>query len=296
VEVIAAPEPPPGWGGKVHALEVGLGRVATTWVLLTDADTRHAPGLLDAAQATARERGLAALSVAGRQEARGLGEQLLVPPVFALLDALLGDWRRAASGELELANGQFILARRDALAAAGLFASVRGQPLDDVALARELARQGSRCGFYRDQDRLRVRMYRGLAAAARGWRRNLGLLLAAHPVRAARALAWALAAPLGLAAALAAGAWPAAALAYLLGVAASARLRAGSRHSPWGGLLYPADALALAAVLLLAADDHRRGRLPAWRGRRVVPPGGTAGDAVESAASQEAPTGGRRRR
>jgi cellulose synthase/poly-beta-1,6-N-acetylglucosamine synthase-like glycosyltransferase len=272
VEIVDAPPPPPGWGGKVHALEVGLAGAASEWVLLTDADTRHAAGLLAAALATARRQELAALSIAGRQETGGPGELLLVPAVFALLDALLGDWRRAAAGEAGIANGQFILARREALRRAGLFAAVRAEPLDDVALARRLLAHGLRCGFYRDQERLRIRMYRGLAETWAGWRRNLGLLLAPRPRRAALALLGVAGPPLLLLGALAAGAWPAAAAALLLGAGASALLRSGGRHSPWGGLLYPWDALALSALLVLALDGVRRGRLPPWKGRAVVPP------------------------
>src|SRR4029453_8942799 len=97
----------------------------------------HQPELLARAHAAVRNSGLDAISIAGRQEARG-GEAILMPVVFALLDAMLGDWRRAARGDgPPVANGQFILVRRAALEAAGGMAAVRGETLDPVALARE---------------------------------------------------------------------------------------------------------------------------------------------------------------
>ncbi len=259
---------PAGWRGKLHALAAGLSGVETPWVLLTDADTRHAPDLLARALAAAAERRLDAVSVAGRQEARGW-ENLLVPPVFALLDALLGDWEAAAVGEgPALANGQFILLRRDALAAAGGLAPIRGAAIDDVALARLLRAGGARTGFFRSGG-LTVRMYRGLGEALRGWRRNLGGLFGGRPKVLAAALAATLLPAAGLFAALAAGRWVEAALLWTAGAAASALLRTGSGHAPAWGLLWPADALLLAAGVALGAADYRRGRLSSWKGREM---------------------------
>jgi cellulose synthase/poly-beta-1,6-N-acetylglucosamine synthase-like glycosyltransferase len=259
---------PAGWRGKLHALAAGLPAVATPWVLSTDADTRHAPDLLARALAAAAERRLDAVSVAGRQAARG-GENLLVPPVFALLDALLGDWEAAAAGEgPAVANGQFFLLRRDALAAAGGLAPIRGAAIDDVALARLLRASGARTAFFRS-DGLTVRMYRGLGEALRGWRRNLGGLFGARPKVLTAALAATLLPAAGLLAALAAGRWVEAVLLWTAGVVSSALLRAGSGHAPAWGLLWPADALLLAAVLALGTADYRRGRLSSWKGREM---------------------------
>jgi cellulose synthase/poly-beta-1,6-N-acetylglucosamine synthase-like glycosyltransferase len=260
---------PAGWPGKVHALAVGARGVETPWLLLTDADTRHAPGLLARAHAGAAARRLDAVSIAGVQEARGPGENLLIPAVFALLDALLGDWTAAADGSgPPVANGQFLLLRRQAWESAGGFAAVRGAPLDDVAIAARLRDQGFRTGFLRS-DGLRIRMYRGWRQAVRGWRRNFGGLLGGRWKTLAAALAVLLLPPLALLAALAGGRWVEAVLLWSMGAAASMLLRLGSRHEPAWGLLYPLDTLLLAAVLLLGALDRRRGRLASWKGREV---------------------------
>lgn len=260
---------PDGWRGKVHALWVGSQGIETPWLLLTDADTRHAPDLLARAHAAAAGRRLDAVSLAGVQEVRGPGENLLIPAVFALLDALLGDWRAAAeSSGPPVANGQFILLRRTALEASGGLEAVRGEPLDDVAIVTLLRAHGFRTGFLRS-DGLRVRMYRGWGEALRGWRRNLGGFLGLRTGTAAVALAVLLLPPLTLVAALAGGRWLEAAFLWAAGAAASTLLRAGSRHSLAYGPLYPLDALLLAAVLLLGVIDRRRGRLASWKGRQM---------------------------
>jgi cellulose synthase/poly-beta-1,6-N-acetylglucosamine synthase-like glycosyltransferase len=260
---------PPGWRGKVHALRVGSLGVEAPWLLLTDADTRHAPDLLARAHAAAAGRRLDAVSLAGRQEVRGAGENLLTPLVFALLDALLGDWEAAAdSSGPRVANGQFILLRRQAWESCGGFEAVRNEPIDDVAIVDRLREGGFRTGFLR-QPGLRVRMYRGWAEALRGWRRNVGGLLGRPPKRVAVILAVLLLPPLGLFAALCGGRWLEATLLWSAGAAASMLLRSGGGHAPAYGLLYPLDALLLAAVLLLGTSDRRRGRLASWKGREI---------------------------
>jgi len=260
---------PPDWPGKVHALAVGAQGVETPWLLLTDADTRHAPDLLARAHAAAASRRLDAVSIAGLQEVRGLGENLLIPAVFALLDTVLGDWQAAADGSgPPVANGQYILLRREAWESAGGFESVRGEPLDDVAIAARLRAHGFRTGFLRSQG-LRIRMYRGWREAVQGWRRNLGGLFGSRLQTLAAALAVLLLPPVALLAALAGGRWVEAVLLWSAGAAASMLLRAGSRHAPAYGLLYPLDAFLLSAVLILGALDRRRGRLASWKGREI---------------------------
>lgn len=255
-----------GWRGKVHALRAGWQGTDTPWVLLTDADTRHGPGLLARAlAAAAHEQDLDAVSLAGTQECRSFGERLIIPAVFALLDALLGDWQAAGAGAgPAVANGQFILLRREAWEAAGGFEAVRNEPLDDVAIVARLRQRGFRTAFFREPG-LRVRMYRGLGETWRGWRRNLGGIFGLRPRTLAAVLAVLLVPVLFLLGFLATGRWVEAALLWSAGAAASIVFRSGSVY----GLLYPLDAVLLAALVALGAADRRRGRLASWKGREM---------------------------
>jgi chlorobactene glucosyltransferase len=269
LSLLAAGPLPAGWPGKVHALWVGAQGVETPWLLSTDADTRHAPDLLACAHAAAAERRLDAVSLAGFQEVRGVGENLLIPAVFALLDAILGGWDAvAAGGGPPVANGQFILVRREAWESSGGFESVRAAPIDDVALAAGLRAHGFRTGFFRAPG-LRVRMYRGFREAVRGWRRNLGALFSHLPGTTGAVLAVLLLPPLALIAAALTGRWLEALLLWAAGATASTLLRSGSGHAPAYGLLYPLDALLLAVVLVLGVLDRWRRRPVSWKGRRV---------------------------
>src|SRR6202521_5551875 len=208
-----------------------------------------------------------AVSLAGFQEARVLAENLLVPGVFALLDALLGAWEEAAaSGGPPVANGQFLLLRRSAWESCGGFEAVRDAATDDVAMAVLLRRHGYRTGFFRAPDLLSVRGYRGFREATRGWRRNLGGLLGQRPGATLAALAVLAAPALALAGALASGSAVAAALLWGAGAVTSACLRAGGGNRPAYALLYPLDALLVAGVLAAGARDRRRGQLLSWEG------------------------------
>lgn len=270
LELLAADSPPPGWRGKVNAMATGLRGTTEPWVLLVDADARLAPELLARAHAAAAAHGLDGVSIAGAQLAGGAGEALLVPAVFALLDLLLGDWRRAAFGDgPAVASGTFVLVRRAALEASGGFAAVRDATIDDVELFRVLRRHGFRTAFWRAPDQLEVRMYEGLAAALAGWRRNLAAIFAGRPAAAAASLAACFLPALLLTLCLVRWRLVAAGLLWASGALAGLVCRATSRSPRWPALLFPLDDLLLGGALALALLDRRRGRLTSWKGRSI---------------------------
>jgi len=271
LEALAARPLAAGWSGKVNALATGFAGVTTPWILLTDADTRHRPELLARAHAAAAEYRLDAISLSGRQATAGLGESLLTPAAYALLDRMLGDWRPYARGEgaTPSANGQYFLLKTEALRTIGGFAAIAGDALDDVALANKLHAGGFKVGFRRAGDALTVRMYRGARATFRGWRRNFALFVAARPAAALASIALPLATALTMILALAFRAPAAFAICWLGGAVASATTHRSSGHNPFTGAFFPLDALLLAATLGLAMVDRGRGKAASWRGREI---------------------------
>jgi hypothetical protein len=89
--ILAAPELPPGWTGKVWAQEYGVREAiarGAEWVWLTDADVRHAPDVLDRLLATAHRGRRDFVSVMARLRCATVVEKPSSRPSILLRDAL----------------------------------------------------------------------------------------------------------------------------------------------------------------------------------------------------------------
>lgn len=137
---------PPGWTGKLWALHQGDGTIRhdeAPFLLLTDADIRHAPDSLRALvkRALASRLVLASLMVRLRCESRA--EQWLIP-AFVFFFGMLFPFRQVRKpwARTAAAAGGCVLLDRLAFAAAGGFAAIRGAVIDDCALARRMKARG----------------------------------------------------------------------------------------------------------------------------------------------------------
>jgi hypothetical protein len=158
---------------------------------------------------------------------------------------------------------------------------VRGDILEDVALARRAKRAGLRLYFANTRTLAEARMYRGLAELWRGWRKNLYKLLGSSMTRVLWVVTrevtlWVLpvatfVASLGLAAsdglASAASAVSGAIAVVSLGASAALGRRAATlagRH----GFLTPLGKLILVAMVLASTYRTVIAGGVAWKGRR----------------------------
>ncbi len=136
---------PPGWSGKLWALEQGRKFVTTEYVLLLDADITMQPGMLATLIARMRERQLDCLSLMAELRMQGLWEKLLLP-AFVYFFKLLYPFRVVNSrrSKLAAAAGGCILLKTRQLERIGGFASLKSALIDDCALAYQLKSQGAR--------------------------------------------------------------------------------------------------------------------------------------------------------
>ena len=182
LRVVTAGSLPPGWSGKLWALDQGLEHAAAEapradFVWLSDADIAHGPQNLRrlVAKALDDDRDLVSLMVA--LSCRGFWERLLVPPFIYFFQMLypfawVNDPRRRTAA----AAGGCILLRRRALEAAGGFEPIKGELIDDCALARRIKGLGGAGGGARDSSGGgRGRIWLGLTAEARSIRPYQGL-------------------------------------------------------------------------------------------------------------------------
>jgi hopene-associated glycosyltransferase HpnB len=137
---VVGEELPPGWVGKVWALEEGRRAAGEPdYYLLTDADIWHAPGSLRRLVAESEADGLALNSRMARLHCDSPAELLLIPP-FLYFFNLLYPMRRV--NRRPAAAGGCMLVRRDALERVGGFEAIRDRVIDDVSLARVVAPYG----------------------------------------------------------------------------------------------------------------------------------------------------------
>jgi hypothetical protein len=182
LKILGTDELPVGWTGKNYAVSLGAAAATGDWLLFTDADTYHLPGAARRAVADAADHDAALVSYSPEQEMESFGERALIPFVFCRLSAHYSFARVNDPARPDAAaNGQFLMLRRDAYEAIGGHASVAGQILEDVALARRVKQAGYAIYFTGPIGVVRTRMYRSFGAMWQGWTKNLYLLVGGRP-------------------------------------------------------------------------------------------------------------------
>lgn len=162
VRILPASTLPDGWTGKLWALNEGVvSRLAETpaFYWFTDADVTHAPDALRRLVSRAVHDKLDLVSLMVLLQSKTLPERALIP-AFLYFFLMLYPPRWIADEDLGTAGaaGGCILLRRDALERIGGFASIRGEVIDDCALAKAIKRSGGRVwmGLTRKSQSLRV--------------------------------------------------------------------------------------------------------------------------------------------
>lgn len=176
VQVLDAPPLADGWFGKQWACHTGMQRARGELLLFTDADTRHQPELITRLVQVRAERNADLLSVSGTQEMVTFWERAIQPVVFALILTRFGGARpieRARQPADVVANGQCFMMSRTAYDAVGGHTAVRDTVAEDLMLAQRTVEAGRRVSLALGPDHLSTRMYDGLDAIVRGWRKNV---------------------------------------------------------------------------------------------------------------------------
>lgn len=145
LRIVGAEPLPPGWSGKLWALHQGLAQVDTPYALLLDADISIVPGTLQALLDKRRQSGVALLSVMARLRMDGFWEKLLMPAFIHYFKLLYPfDLANSANPRHAAAAGGCILIETSALRAIGGIEAIRGELIDDCALAAAVKRGGFR--------------------------------------------------------------------------------------------------------------------------------------------------------
>lgn len=176
LKVIDAPPLPEGWFGKQWACASGAAVARGQLLLFTDADTWHAPDLLPRSVNAMIARNAEFLTVAPHQEMHSFWERVVQPQMFGMLSIRYGGTEQVSNTRHPsnaIANGQFILLRRDSYDAMGGHALVKHVVAEDLALAQQFVRAGRRIALLLAIDQMSTHMYASLSEIVRGWRKNI---------------------------------------------------------------------------------------------------------------------------
>jgi hopene-associated glycosyltransferase HpnB len=146
-----------GWTGKLWAVSQGIeaaARVAPDYYLLTDADIEHAPDNVSQLVARAQAGRFDMVSLMVKLRCESLAEKALIP-AFVFFFFKLYPPGAGTSG----AAGGCILIRRTALERIGGLGRIRGELIDDCALAREVKSSGGRLWLGVTQTTRSIRPY-----------------------------------------------------------------------------------------------------------------------------------------
>lgn len=271
LRIVAAPPLPRGWTGKLSAMNRGLAEAGDAeLVLFTDADIVHGPADLSALVARLDDKKRDLVSLMVKLHCDSVAERLLIPAFvffFAMLYpfAWVADRRRKTAA----AAGGCMLIRRTALERIGGLAAIKGELIDDCALARAVKNSGGSIRLDLTREAESIRPYPTLASIWNMIARSAFTQLRYSPALLigtviAMALTY-LTPPVllvfgGGAAWLGAAAWVAMTIAYMPMV-----LFYGL--SPLWAPLLSVTALIYLGATIASAWRHYRGRGGSWKGR-----------------------------
>jgi hopene-associated glycosyltransferase HpnB len=148
VKIHVASPLPPGWTGKLWALNEGIQLAASQspeFLWFTDADIEHAPDTLRRLVFRAERDSLDLASLMVLLQAKTIPERLLIPPfLYFFLMLYPPRWIADPNASTAGAAGGCILLRRNVLAPIRGIASIRGEVIDDCALARAVKKNGGK--------------------------------------------------------------------------------------------------------------------------------------------------------
>jgi hopene-associated glycosyltransferase HpnB len=137
---------PPGWAGKLWAMSQGIEAarsMSPEYLLLTDADIVHGSGNLRELVSRCEREGYDLVSLMVRLHCRSLWERLLIPAfVFFFFKLYPPRWVADPARRTAGAAGGCMLIRAATLERIGGIDSIRGEIIDDCALARRVKSVG----------------------------------------------------------------------------------------------------------------------------------------------------------
>ena len=271
--VVQACPVPDGWTGKLWALSEGLHEAVSfdaDYFLLADADIAHAPDSVASLVARAQGGGYDVVSLMAKLPCQSPAERALIPAfVFFFFMLYPPAWVAQSHRRTAAAAGGCLLIRSEALRRMGGIGTIRGEVIDDCALARAVKQSGGSVWLGLAEETCSLRGYSNWAELGRLISRtafaqlhhSMILLLGTVAGMTITYLAPPLLLGMGpTAVGMGLGAW------ILMTIAFCPTLRFYGRSPLWG-LLLPLIAAFYLGATLHSAVRYWQGRGGLWKGR-----------------------------
>ena len=273
VTVVNGAVHPPGWTGKLFAVQQGIAWANADnlpdYLWLTDADIAHTPDNLRRLVARAEAGKLVLVSLMAKLRCESFAERFLIP-AFVFFFAMLFpfSWSNDPKKRIAAAAGGCMLVKRDALARAGGIEAIHSAIIDDCALAGIMKRRGP-IWLGLTERAVSLRPYPHIADIHRMVSRSAYAQLGYSPlvlIGTVLGMALLYIVPLagflmgGLAALFGALAWTAMTLAFQ-------PMLHFYRRSPFWGLALPLIGVFYVGFTIDSAVQFWRGRGGMWKGR-----------------------------
>lgn len=172
--VVAGQRRPPGWVGKTWACAQLAQQTTAEVLVFCDCDVQLSSGAASAVTGELTKQAAAVLSVFSRQRAGSWAERLLTPLITDVVLCFLPfGLLRAPVPAAATASGALLAFHRSAYLRLGGFEAVRGELVEDLAIARRTRRSGEQLGLVLGGDVAQVRMYDGYRQLIGGFGRSL---------------------------------------------------------------------------------------------------------------------------
>lgn len=171
-----------GWLGKPHAMHQGANAARGAFLLFTDADTVHDKLSLSSSVAYALAHNVDLLTITPCAELLSPSERLLMPLAFEGIITLYPPYKvNDPASSVAIANGQYMLVRREVYDAVGGAGRVKDKIAEDLEFGKAVKSDGYRLYLANGVHLMTVRMYTNFREVWEGWSKNVVLSFKENP-------------------------------------------------------------------------------------------------------------------
>lgn len=260
---------PEGWLGKNFACHQLVTHSTGEYLVFVDADVRLTPSAIAASITYMNSLGWDFISPYPQQIAKTFFERLMQPLLqWSWLSSVpLRFAERGKFPSMIIANGQFMIIKREAYIASGGHKAIRHEVLDDLELARLLMKSGFTGGVADGSDVALCRMYENATELFAGYTKSLWRAFGSPVGSIATALYLNVTGVLPIILVL--SGYRAAWIGYFLVVLSRYVSAIRTRSTPTLALLHPFSIITLTFMIAWSWQKKATGQL-IWRGRSVT--------------------------